>query len=357
MDLFFDWQTNLSEHSINYMDHSQSTPSEWDAQIKANNGHLLQSWAWGEFKSEFGWQPYRFQLGGAMAQILFRQLPLGWTIAYIPKGPVIRLDDFQQWQVVLKEIHAVANAHRAIFLKIEPDVWQLGRQATAQSKDITAKLATLGFKPADTIQPQTSQVLHIDEEDDVILGQMKQKTRYNIRLAKRKGVEIREGTFEDVETFHNLSLVTGERDKFGIHSLPYYQRAFELFAPDRCALLLAEYEGEPLAALMVFCQGQEAYYFYGASSNQHRNRMPTYLLQWTAIEWTKEKGCHRYDLWGIPDADPATLEAEFQNRNDGLWGVYRFKRGFGGDIVQSVGAFDYVYNPLLYRLYKMRRSL
>ena len=107
---------------------------------------------------------------------------------------------------------------------------------------------------------------------------------------------------------------------------------------------------------MAFRHEQDAYYFYGASSDQHRNLMPSYLTQWAAICWAKNQGCIRYDLWGIPDADLATLEAEFQQRRDGLWGVYRFKRGFGGQVVQSIGAYDYVYNPLLYQLYNLRRK-
>ena len=190
---------------------------------------------------------------------------------------------------------------------------------------------------------------------------MKQKTRYNIRLAQRKGVTIREGGIDDLAIFYELSQITAARDGFGIHTLAYYEAAYRFFAPDGCALLIAEIQAEskgqpePLAALMVFRQGETAYYLYGASSNRHRNLMPAYLLQWAAIEWAKRQGCGRYDLWGIPDAEPAVLEAEFTNRHDGLWGVYRFKRGFGGQVVRSLGAFDYVYRPALYRAYRWWR--
>jgi peptidoglycan pentaglycine glycine transferase (the first glycine) len=145
--------------------------------------------------------------------------------------------------------------------------------------------------------------------------------------------------------------VTGSRNAFGVHSAAYYRRAFELFAPDHAALLLASYEGQDLAGLMVFALGETAWYFYGASSNAERERMPTYALQWEAIRWARERGCTIYDLWGIPDEDEATLEAQFQTRSDGLWGVYGFKRGFGGTIARSVGAWDRVYNPLLYAMY------
>ena len=122
--------------------------------------------------------------------------------------------------------------------------------------------------------------------------------------------------------------------------------------------MLAEYDKTPLAALMVFAREKRAWYFYGASSNEHRDYMPTYILQWEAMRWARAQGCTQYDLWGVPDADEETLEANFVGRNDGLWGVYRFKRGFGGRLVRAAGPWDRVYNPLLYRFYKlwMRRT-
>ncbi|MFN8426455.1 MAG: peptidoglycan bridge formation glycyltransferase FemA/FemB family protein [Anaerolineales bacterium] len=116
-------------------------------------------------------------------------------------------------------------------------------------------------------------------------------------------------------------------------------------------ILLAEYEGKPLAALFVARNGNRAYYLYGASTDEERNRMPTYLLQWEAMKWAKARGCEEYDLWGVPDEDEATLEANFETRHDGLWGVYRFKRGFGGELKRAVQALDRVYNPLLYWAY------
>src|SRR5258708_4302133 len=147
---------------------------------------------------------------------------------------------------------------------------------------------------------------------------------------------------------------TGERDTFGIYEPDYYRRAFELFAPDqRCALLLASYAGRDLAGLMIFRCGANAYYLYGGSSNEERNRMPTYVLQWEAIRWAKRHGAIRYDLWGVPDVEESQLEAEFEERqsaHDGLWGVYGFKRGFGGRVVRSVGAWDKPYNQLSYVL-------
>ncbi len=144
---------------------------------------------------------------------------------------------------------------------------------------------------------------------------------------------------------------------FGVHSLEYYRRAYELFHPSGAAeLLVAEFDGKPLAALMVFVRGKRSWYMYGASTDEERNRMPTYLLQWEAMKWARAKGAQEYDLWGTPDEDEAKLEAEFENRHDGLWGVYRFKRGFGGRLKRAVQAVDRIYNPLLYKLYLWRMA-
>jgi lipid II:glycine glycyltransferase (peptidoglycan interpeptide bridge formation enzyme) len=149
--------------------------------------------------------------------------------------------------------------------------------------------------------------------------------------------------------------ITGGRDEFGVHSREYYQQVYERFHPrGECELLIAEYEGQPLAGVIVFARGPRAWYFYGASSNEYRELMPTYLLQWEAMRWARQRGCTQYDLWGVPDEDEETLEANFTTRSDGLWGVYRFKRGFGGQLCRAPAAWDRVYQPLLYRLYLWR---
>jgi lipid II:glycine glycyltransferase (peptidoglycan interpeptide bridge formation enzyme) len=184
---------------------------------------------------------------------------------------------------------------------------------------------------------------------------MKQKTRYNIRLAMRKGVTVRSATADELPVFYRLMQITGQRDHFGIHSLDYFSTILELFGPQRAALLLADVYDEPVAGLLVLAHPPTAYYLYGASGDSHRDKMPTYVLQWEAMRWARANNCQNYDLWGIPDADEESLEAEFvaQSRDaSGLWGVYRFKRGFGGQVTRAVGAFDFVYNRLVYWVYR-----
>jgi peptidoglycan pentaglycine glycine transferase (the first glycine) len=296
--------------------------------------HLLQTAEWGELKSAFGWKPIRLISIASGVQILFRQLPLGLSLAYLPKAD---LD-----AALLPEIDEACRRQQAVFCKWEPDFWESDR---AKYK------IPSGFVPSRyNIQPPRTIVVDIHDSEDDILARMKQKTRYNIRLAEKKGVTVR--PWMDLDAFHKMLLVTGGRDGFGVHTLQYYRRAYELFHPAGLAdLLVAEYEAEPLAALMVFAHGRRAWYVYGASNDAERNRMPTYLLQWEAMRWARGRGCEEYDLWGVPDAEQSVLEANFEARSDDLWGVYRFKRGFGGELRRSSQALDRIYNPLLYRLY------
>jgi lipid II:glycine glycyltransferase (peptidoglycan interpeptide bridge formation enzyme) len=156
-----------------------------------------------------------------------------------------------------------------------------------------------------------------------------------------------------VAQFNALLAETGSRDAFGVHTPAYYERAYDLFVPGgRAALLLGSYAGQDLAGVMVFALGEWAWYFYGASSDRERQRMASYAVQWAGIRWARARGATIYDMYGVPDADPAVLEAEFETRNDGLWGVYRFKRGWGGTVIRSVGAWDRVYHPLVYAAYR-----
>jgi peptidoglycan pentaglycine glycine transferase (the first glycine) len=272
--------------------------------------------------------------------VLFRSLPFGKSLAYIPRGP---LGEPRRWQALWPQVDALCRSQGAVFLKVEPDLWDppAGPGHTPPQ----------GFTASrHSIQPPRTIMLNLDGDEDDWLGRMKPKTRYNIRLAQKKGIQVHAS--QDIATYARLAKITAQRDGFGVHSLEYYRRAYELFHPKgECELLQAGYQGEPLAALMVFACGGRAWYFYGASSDQHREKMPTYLLQWEAMRWARQRGCLEYDLWGIPDEDEQTLEAGFEQRRDGLWGVYRFKRGFGGQLRRSAGPWDRVYQPVLYRLY------
>lgn len=334
--------------------------AEWDAFVAAHpRGSLLQTTNWARLKNRFGWSSQRVWMRRdgrlvAGAQVLFRSIALGIVkLAYVPHGPLVDWDDEEQVGVLFNQIDQAAYSRGAGMLKIEPRIWQKDMAPDAWE----ALYRRHGCVPSpDTIQPPRTIVIDLQPPEDDILAAMKQKTRYNIRLAEKKGVTVRMGTANDLTAFNHLMQTTGRRDGFGIHQPQYYRAAFELFAPHSAAIWLAEYEGRPLAGVMVFTSGTSAAYLYGASSDEERPRMPAYAAQWAAIRWAKACGCTNYDLWGVPDASEEELEAGFADRQDSLWPVYRFKRGFGGELKRTVGAADRVYNNLLHRVYTRRRG-
>lgn len=325
----------------------------WDRFVESDpRGHLLQTWAWGELKGAFGWYPWRVAVeqDGALiagAQVLYRRLgPL--SLAYVPKGPVLLTQEEAAISLLWRGIRAHARRFNAIALKVEPE-WR------DEDAGAHAWLRAHGFHPsANTIQPRRTVIVDLTPDEEEILGRMKPKWRYNIRLSFRKGVEVKSKGAEALGIFYELMRITGERDGFAIHSRAYYEKAFALFAPmGRVNLLVAYYEEQPLAALMPFAFNKQAWYMYGASSNAHRERMPNHQLQWCAMRWAKEQGCTQYDLWGIADVDPQAPTADLE-------GLQRFKEGFGGEVVRYVGAYDQPYYPLLHRvfesLWKRRRT-
>ncbi|MFP3896182.1 MAG: lipid II:glycine glycyltransferase FemX [Anaerolineales bacterium] len=318
-------------------------PECWDDWVaQSPKGHLLQTWAWGELKDDFGWTPRRLALveGNAFlagAQILYRDVG-PFTLGYIPKGPVLaeRGPDIEDalWQA----IHRRSRRMRAIAVKVEPEWYddQEHRHKWFRGHGL--------IPSSQCIQPRRTVIVDLEASEENILMRMKSKWRYNVRLSIRRDVEVRKGEEKDVKTFYDMMRTTADRGDFEIHSFNYYQRAWELFAPDdRVCLFMAYYEGEPLAGIMAYAFNKQSWYIYGASSNRHRNLMPNHQLQWRAMQWAKSKGCTQYDLWGITDLDPDSPTVELE-------GVERFKAGFGGEIVRYVGAYDYVYSKPLYWL-------
>ncbi|MCJ7519115.1 MAG: peptidoglycan bridge formation glycyltransferase FemA/FemB family protein, partial [Anaerolineaceae bacterium] len=312
--------------------------SEWDIFLDNHpNAHILQSRIWGEFKANYGWKPVFIQSGTSGAQILFRRLPFGFSIGYIPKGPIGLFR-----KELLDEIISQCQIQKAIVLYVEPDSWEeeFDSQCLINSKFEASNLS---------IQPRRTILISLEGNENDWLEKMKQKTRYNIRLAQKKEICIEPSS--DIKAFNHLMNVTGERNQFGIHDAKYYRSAYQLFSNNQsCELLIAKYNERPIAALMIFFRGKRAWYFYGASSEEERSRMPTYLLQWEAMKLAAKRGCSEYDLWGVPDLDETYLEKNFMSRDDGLWGVYRFKRGFGGKLVKSAGVFQKIINPPLFQL-------
>lgn len=324
-------------------------PDAWDAFVRQQpRGHPLQLSAWGDLKSAFGWSARRVALHDeaghivAGAQILFRPLPLRLgRLAYIPYGAYV--SEASQWPDLWRAIDASAKG--AAFLK-----WEPGLYPEATPPDIAA----LGFRPSpQTVQPPRTLLIDLRDDEDAILARMNQGTRRKIRKSDRNEIVYRQGTAADVAAFAQMMHVTGERNAFEVHEAAYYVLAYERFAPaGDAALFLAEHEGDLLGGVMAFAVNRYALNLFSASSNLKRQLMPNYGLQWAVMRWAKARGCRYYDMWGVPDEDPATLEAQFQERGDGLWGVYGFKRGWGGQVIRGAGTWDRIYQPPIYAAYR-----
>ncbi|MCB9421134.1 MAG: peptidoglycan bridge formation glycyltransferase FemA/FemB family protein [Ardenticatenaceae bacterium] len=318
------------------------------------NAHALQSWTWGEFKSRWGWSAARYVLGIdgkplAAFQILKRKLPrLLFSILYVPKGPALDYNDAALRRVVLAELEAIAARERAIFIKIDPEVvksWGLEpeRPSPIGSKFIT-ELNQRGWRfSAEQIQFRNTVEMAAQRPEEELLAAMKPKTRYNIRLAGRKGIVVRPGTAVDWTVIGEMYRETAARDGFAIRPLDYYLDIWRAFYDAGIAQpLIAEYEGDPVAAVVLVRYGSRVIYMYGASTDKERNRMPNYLLQWEAIRWAQAQSAEIYDFWGAPDEFVET---------DRMWGVWRFKDGFNGQVVRHIGAWDFVIRPFWYWLY------
>ncbi len=336
------------------------SPAEWDAFVaETPAGNLLQTSRWGDLKAHFGWEAERIAISAddciiAGAQVLYRSFPLGLTMAYVPRGPLVDWENEKTAHSLLVAISERARLHGAFCLKLEPDL--------AYRPELSQVVKRYGpVLSHQSIQPRASILVALDRDEADILAGMKSKTRYNIRLAARKGVEVCEGTLEDLPEFYRMMVATGERDRFAIFSPEYYRMLFELFSPGGfIKLLLATYQGTILAGIFVVRWGQKAWYIYGASANEHRNLMPAYLLQWEGMRWARSQGCKTYDLWGIPDEireDPERYARSPDTPTEDIWGVYVFKQGFGGKVATYLGAYDIPIQRPVYWMYNTAITL
>ena len=365
----------------------------WNSIIsKLPNPHFLQTYEWGQVKAKYGWSPLyavwdadgkwrvesdpnllsTFHSPVAACLILKRQIlrngfAARLSILYLPKGPLLDWTNESLRTRVLNDLQSFAKKQGAIFLKCDPDV-VLGTGVPRSAEDaeeksgavITSELKRRGWEYAsDQIQFKNTVVIDLNPTEDELLARMKQKTRYNIRLAEKKGVSLRVGKLEDLPMLYKMYAETSVRDGFVIRDEAYYKTAWELFMKNQSPVsslqppitnyqlphtepLIAEVNNQPVAAIFVFYFAGRAYYVYGMSRDAHREKMPTYLLQWEAMKRAKARGCTDYDLWGAPDVF---------DESDSMWGVYRFKEGLGGKVVRTLGAWDFAPNPFWYRMY------
>ena len=320
-------------------------PAAWDEAVLANGGHLLQSWRWGAFKERFGWQVERIAAqddgGLALAQILFRR-KAGVAIGYIPRGPVVPGHDGAAMANLWPAIDDWARRRRALTIIIEPDDELPAVQATMVAM-------TQGPEP---IQPSRTVKTPLCD-DDALMAQMHAKTRYNVRMAKRRNVvcRIADHTEDSIELFYELLQDTAARNAFAVHDRAYYREFLRQFGPD-AVLMFAEVDGRVAAGAVAAVFGKEAIYMYGASSTKERANGAGFLLQYEMMRWARDRGALRYDLWGIPEYDPESTVSESGDRlassHGGDWrGIYEFKTRFGGEIVRYPAPVERRYHPVL----------
>jgi|YNPBryunderm2012_1023409.scaffolds.fasta_scaffold27573_1 lipid II:glycine glycyltransferase (peptidoglycan interpeptide bridge formation enzyme) len=363
MDQFITGQVQTDGERIGPLALGEPDAATWDAFVAAHpQGSLLQHGAWGELKAGFGWRARRIAvLGPAGAPVAGALLLIrpryGLSVAYTPRGPLFSGDPVVD-RLLLAGLERVARRARAVLLRLEPNLLEDDPAADA----LHTWLLLQGLQPVQTIQPRSS--IHVDlrQPEERLLAACSKGHRADIRRAERNGVVVRQGDVTDLPIFFVLMQGTGKRARFGVHSEAYYRAAWRLFQPRSC-LLLAEVEGRAAAAHLVFADARAGLYLYSGADETGLRSGANHLLTWRAMGWARAQGCARYDLWGIPDAlgraavapdAEARAALEDAARHDPLIGVYRFKKGFGGQIVRYLPAYDRVLLPPLYRLARKR---
>ncbi|NPV90749.1 MAG: peptidoglycan bridge formation glycyltransferase FemA/FemB family protein [Firmicutes bacterium] len=315
---------------------------------KAPKGHILQSYEWGEVKATTGWEPIRLVVEDsgeivAALSILKRRLPgLSYCIFYAPRGPVGDIRNRELMRFLFESTREVARKHKGIFLKIDPDV-------PVENERFKEFLLSLGFRSArsdegfEGVQPRFVFRMDIHPSIKELFDNLAGKTRYNLRLAEKRGVVLRVATKADLPVFYEVLLETAKRDRFLVRNYSYFETMWDrLVEKGLGRIFLADYQGKVIAGTLALIFGDKVWYLYGASSNEYRNVMPNYLLQWAMISWAKENGCTLYDFRGVPGN---------LTEDNPLYGLYRFKKGFGGVYTEFVGEYDLVYNGFFYWLW------
>ena len=314
-------------------------PAGWDASAaRSPRGHVLQSSAWARIREAQGWRAEFLRLGDPLpvALVLWRSLPLGRRLAYVPRGPIT---DDGGLRPALDALAKHARERGALFLKVDPELTE---------EQAGEALRSAGFRRAPDIQPVLATLeLDLAPDAETLFAALEKDTRWSVRQVEKRGVTIRETADErDLRAFYELYAVTGERAKFITRTWEYYGLVWRtLIDAGLATLRIAEHEGAAVAGAMTWHCGEKELYMYGATNEAGRKCFAAYGLVWRSIEAAREQGFKRFDFGGIP--------ADLADKSDTMQGPYRFKKGFGGVPVRYVGAHDVVPSALPYRAYRI----
>lgn len=332
------------------------TPSNFDVydQFVASHprGHFMQTRMWGQHKSNWQWKGLLCRSAdgtviGSMALMLRRVPGLPYSMMYGCRGPVCDENDSDTARELLTAAQALAKKCRCYIFKVDPDI-------RSDNIVFASLLSDLGFTPPpnhknfESIQPRY--VFRLDvagRTEENMLNAFESKTRYNIRLAQRKGVVVRICGDEAVDDFSRIMNETGTRDNFIVRTPDYFRSLLHCLG-ENARLYMAYYQEQPIAGTIAIRYAGKVWYLYGASSNENRNLMPNYLLQWEMIRWALESDCFLYDFRGVSgDLSP----------ENPLYGLYRFKKGFSGEFTEFLGEYDYVLKPGVVSAVRQARKL
>jgi peptidoglycan pentaglycine glycine transferase (the first glycine) len=313
------------------------SPSQWNSWLESSpgGGHLLQSYEWGEMKRTLNWRPVRLVLereGGVagVGQFLAYSTPLvPGVLMYCPKGPWLPWEDEEAVRAFFRGVLAVGERRGAHTAKIEPEV----PESKVRVKELLSEIGFHKFRW--NVNHKATLVVDLNRSEEDLLAKMKKGTRYGVRRAAREGVKVVEDNSPGAhDTFWRMHGEMVERKNFWSRPPGYYSTVWRAMEDaGRAHLFFAEHEGDRLAAALFYTFGRKSIYMLGVSTREKPELQSAYLLQWEAMRWAKERGITYYDMWGIPTPDEL-------DESHPLYGVYKFKAGFGGEMVEFVGSLD-----------------
>ncbi|MCX4249366.1 MAG: peptidoglycan bridge formation glycyltransferase FemA/FemB family protein [Bacilli bacterium] len=307
-----------------------------------------QSTMWGKVKELWEQEVIllknnKFEIIASMS-VLIRKIPIFGYLMYVPRGPVGNIENKETLKYFREKIDELNYHYHAFVIIIEPNIEDKNEQFKELAKSLGFLVNNQAMNFSDCIQARHNFRLNLkDKTQEEIMSNFSSKTRYNIRLAEKKGITVKRVGLDGLDDFFKLMEITGKRDCFGIRKKGYFKKIMDSFK--ECSeIYIAYYNDLPLASSLTINYAKKMTYLYGASSNEYRNLMPTYLLQWTMIKDAIESGCNLYDFRGVS-----------MDQGD-TGGLYRFKKGFGGDFIELIGEIYIPFKPIKYKMFKLARK-